>query len=136
MLISDLFNKNYVGFQRSWIKIDNDWKKVASCFQIDRLSDRNIYSNFLSPDGNYFYYIINEESDTKKEETVNGIINHEMEITYLFLKYPDSGYKFYGIFKKDIDAMKKSIENKEYRVIYKKIESKLDLTQFFNTVRR
>ncbi len=133
--VSDLFNKHYVGFQRSWIKIDNNWQRVASCFQIDRLSDRNIYSNILSPDGNCFYYIINEESDSKKEEAVNGIINHEMEVTYLFLKYPDSGYKFYGIFKKDIDAMKKSIENKEYKVIYKKIDDKLDLTQFFNIVK-
>lgn len=129
--VSDLFNKNYVGFQRSWIKIDDDWQRVANCFQIERISDRNIYSNVLSADGNCFYYLINEESDSKKEEAVRGIINHEMKKIYLFLKYPDSGYKFYGVFEKDIEAMEKSIKSKEYKVTYKKIGNKLDLTQFF-----
>lgn len=55
-----------------------------------------------------------------------------MKITFLFLKFPNAnGYKFVGVFEKDIEAMKKSIENKEYKVIYKKIDDKLDLTQFF-----
>lgn len=130
--VSDLFNKHYEGFQRSWIKLDSDWQRVAGCFQIYRASDRNVYSNVLSEDGNCFYYLINEESDVKKEEAVNGIINHEMKITYLFLKYPDTGYKFYGIFEKDIDTMKKFIADKEYKVVYKKIGDKLDLTQFFS----
>ena len=55
-----------------------------------------------------------------------------MQTTYLFLKYPDStGYKFVGVFEKDIQAMEKSIEDKEYKVVYKKIDDKLELTQFF-----
>ena len=54
-----------------------------------------------------------------------------MVITYLFQKYPDTGYKFYGVFKKDVETMKKSIEDKQYKVVYKKIDNELDLTQFF-----
>lgn len=130
--VSDLFNKHYNGFQRSWIKVDSDWQRVASCYQMSSTSDRNIYKNILTADGNYFYYLINEDSDVKKEEAVNGIIKHEMKITFLFLKYPNAtGYKFVGVFEKDIDAMKKSIENMEYKVVYKKVDDKLDLTQFF-----
>lgn len=130
--VSDLFNKHYEGFQRSWIKIDNDWKRVVGCFQMTPASDRNIYKNILTDDSNIFYYLIKEESDAKKEEAINGIINHEMKITYLFLKFPDAGgYKFIGVFEKDIEAMKKSIENKEYKVVYKRIGNELDLTQFF-----
>ena len=130
--VSDLFNKNYKGLQKSWIKVDSDWQRVASCYQMTSESDRNIYRNILTADGKYFYYLINEENDSKKEDAVNGIINHEMKITYLFLKYPESsGYKFVGVFEKDIDAMKKSIEDKEYKVVYKKISDRLELKQFF-----
>lgn len=130
--VTDLFNKHYRGFQRSWIKIDSDWQRVASCYQMPNVSDRNIYRNILTPDGKCFYYLINEDSNVKKEEVVKGIINHEMKVTFLFLKYPNSkGYKFVGIFEKDIKAMEKSIADKEYKVVYKKIDDKLDLTQFF-----
>ena len=58
-----------------------------------------------------------------------------METTYLFLKYPNSeGYKFVGIFEKDIEAMKESIATKKYMVIYKKKDDgdRLYLNQFFN----
>lgn len=131
--VTDLFNKHYTGFQRSWIKVDSDWKRIAACYQMSSMSDRNIYKNIFTSDGNCFYYLIDEKNDEKKKEAVEGIINHEMEITFLFLKYPNSiGYKFVGIFKKDNEAMQKSIEDKEYRVVYKKIDNKLDLTQFFN----
>lgn len=130
--VSDLFNKNYTGFQRSWIKVDSDWQRVASCFQMTSASDRNIYKNVLTADGSCFYFYVDEDSDVKKENAVIGCINHEMKITFLFLKFPNAnGYKFVGVFEKDIEAMKKSIENKEYKVIYKKIDDKLDLTQFF-----
>lgn len=130
--VSDLFNKNYKGFQRSWIKIDSDWHRVASCYQMTSITDRNIYKNILTSDGNCFYYLINEKSDAKKEEAVMGIINHNMKITYLFLKYPNSaGYRFVGVFKKDVEAMKKSIKDKQYKVVYSKIDDKLDLKQFF-----
>ena len=95
------------------------------------ISDRNIYRNILTADEECFYYLIKADTDAKKEEAVNGIINHEMVITYLFLKYPDTGYKFYAVFKKDVETMKKSIEDKQYKVVYKKIDNELDLTQFF-----
>lgn len=130
--VTDLFNKHYEGFQRSWIKVDSDWQRVASCYQMTSASDRNIYRNILTSDGNCFYYLINEESDAKKEDVVRGIIEHEMKITFLFLKYPNAnGYKFVGVFEKDIEAMKKSIVDKKYKVVYKKIDDKLDLMQFF-----
>mgnify|MGYP006958027243 CR=1 FL=1 len=129
--VAELFNKHYEGYQRSWVKIDDDWQRIVGCFQMSSVSDRNIYRNILTDDENCFYYLINADTNAKKEEAVNGIINHEMVITYLFLKYPDTGYKFYGVFKKDIEAMKKSIEDKEYKVVYKKIDDELDLTQFF-----
>ena len=132
--VTDLFNKHYSGFQRSWIKINNDWETVAACYQMTSNSDRNIYRNVLAEDGNCFYYLIDEESDVKKEEVVRGIIEHEMKFTYLFLKYPNmAGYKFFGIFEKNREAMEKSIKDKEYKVVYKKIGDKLDLTQFFYT---
>ncbi len=68
----------------------------------------------------------------KKEKAVMGIINHNMKITYLFLKYPNSaGYRFVGVFKKDVEAIKKSIKDKQYKVVYSKIDDKLDLKQFF-----
>lgn len=130
--VSDLFNKQYSGFQRSWIKVYDDWKIVASCYQ---MPENNLYTNMLSVDGNRFCYSLKEDNDVKKEETVKGIIEHEMETTYLFLKYPNSkGYKFVGIFEKDIDAMKESIATKKYMVIYKKKEdgNRLYLNQFFN----
>lgn len=129
--IAELFNKHYEGYQRSWIKIDGDWQRIAGCFQMSSISDRNIYRNILTADEECFYYLIKADTDAKKEEAVNGIINHEMVITYLFLKYPDTGYKFYGVFKKDVETMKKSIEDKQYKVVYKKIDNELDLTQFF-----
>lgn len=95
-------------------------------------SDKNMYKNVLTEDGQYFYYLINEASDSKKEEAVRGIINHEMKITFLFLKYPEtSGYKFVGVFEKDVEAMKKSIKTKEYKVIYKRKDTMLNLKQFF-----
>ena len=91
-----------------------------------------MYKNVLTEDGQYFYYLINEASDSKREEAVWGIVNHEMKTTFLFLKYPEtSGYKFVGVFEKDIEAMKKSIENKEYKVMYRRIATMLNLKQFF-----
>ena len=130
--VSDLFNKHYKGFQKSWIKTDSDWQRAACCYKMPSASDKNMYKNVLTEDGQYFYYLINEASDSKKEEAVRGIINHEMKITFLFLKFPKtSGYKFVGVFEKDIEAMKKSIENKEYKVIYKRIATMLNLKQFF-----
>lgn len=55
-----------------------------------------------------------------------------MKITFLFLKYPEtSGYKFVGVFEKDVEAMKKSIKTKEYKVIYKRKDTMLNLKQFF-----
>ena len=128
--VSDLFNKNYKGTQKSWIPVDSDWQRVASCYQMESSTERNIYSNIL--EGNSFYYLINAESDSEKEKAVQGIIDNNMQITYLFLKYPNSnGYKFYGVFEKDIEAMEKSIKNKKYKVVYKKVDNKLDLKQFF-----
>ena len=130
--VSDLFNKNYKGFQKSWIKIDDNWQRVACCYKMPGASYKNLYKNILTAGGEYFYYLINESSDSKKEEAVLGIINHEMKMTFLFLKYPEaSGYKFVGVFEKDVEAMKKSIENKEYKVVYKRTFTMLDLKQFF-----
>lgn len=128
--VSDLFNKNYQGFQRSWIKIYDDWEIVASCYQ---MPENNLYENMLSADGEYFCYSLKENNAQKRIEIVNGIIKHEMQITYLFLKYPEAaGYKFVGIFKKDEEAMKKSIKDEKPMVVYKKTSDRLSLKAFFN----
>ncbi len=127
--VSDLFNKQYKGFQRSWIKIYNDWKIVASCYQ---MPENNLYKNELSADGNYFYYSLKEKNNAKKEEAVKGIIKHEMETTYLFLKYPNTKrYKFVGVFEKDIAKMEKSIREKNPMVVYKKKSDKIELKSIF-----
>lgn len=131
--VSDLFNKNYKGTQKSWIPVDSDWQRVASCYQMESSTERNIYSNILTADGKCFYYFSNEDNDLKKEEKVREFIKNGMTKTYLFLKYPNStGYKFYGVFEKDVEAMEKSIKNNEYKVVYKKVDDKLELRQFFN----
>ena len=128
--VSDLFNKNYRGFQKSWIKIFNDWKIVASCYQ---MPENKIYKNELSEDGQYFYYSLKEDNPIKKELAVDGIINHEMEITYLFLKNSrKDGYKFVGVCKKDIDKMNKYKKEHKYLIVYKKIDDRLYLDKFFN----
>lgn len=128
--VSDLFNKHYKGFRRSWIKIYDDWKTVASCF---KMPENTLYKNTLSSDGNTFYYSLKENNHINKKSAVTSIINHEMQTTYLFLKYPNTtGYKFIGVFEKDVDAMRKSIDKCEYKVIYNKISNRLNLKQFFN----
>ena len=74
-----------------------------------------------------------EDNPIKKELAVDGIINHEMEITYLFLKNSrKDGYKFVGVFKKDIDKMNKYKKEHKYLIVYKKIDDRLYLDKFFN----
>lgn len=128
--VSDLFNKNYKAFQKSWIKVFNNWKIVACCFQ---MPEHKIYKNELSVDGQYFYYSLKEDNPIKKEMAVDGIINHEMEITYLFLKNPaEGGYKFVGVFEKDIAKMNEYKKEQKYLVVYKKVNDRLYLNDFFN----
>ena len=77
-------------------------------------------------------YIRKEKNNAKKEEAVKGIIKHEMETTYLFLKYPNTKrYKFVGVFEKDIAKMEKSISEKNPMVVYKKKADKIELKSFF-----
>lgn len=79
-----------------------------------------------------FTILLKKKTMQKKEEAVKGIIKHEMETTYLFLKYPNTKrYKFVGVFEKDIAKMEKSIREKNPMVVYKKKSDKIELKSIF-----
>lgn len=121
--VTDLFHKNYKGWQRSWIQIADDWSTVASCYQ---MPENNLYMNELSRDGKTFSYMLKENNLAKKRELIQGIIEHPMKTTYLFLKFPwAKGYKFVGIFEKDTEKMEELKNTDNPKVVYKRVSTQL-----------
>lgn len=130
--ITNLFNKNYKGYQRGDFKTGFD-NEIVWCPTLylengdERKYKNNNWINRISEDHSYIY----ERKKENNDEAVEYALENENQfIRFVFPRYKDpSGelmYKYRGKFVLD-----KELTKKEQCKVWKKIGDKIDLTKYF-----
>lgn len=128
--VSDLFNKNYSGFQKGCFDDKKEGKILVWCPKLKfEKTDNGQWDIFISADGNTI-----EESSKLEKFNFKGYIdafNQGYTTRYVFAKFRDSSgidmYRFRGIFKLNVERTKK-----EEKAIWVKIGEEIDLSEYFN----
>ena len=135
--VSELFNKGYKANQKVYFKtvIDNEYvccPKLKLEESNKNEFKNNPYINTITSDKKYiFEYRVKDPIGF-----VNEMLKlHFNEIRIMFPKYKDETgmmmYRFRGIYIFDIEATKNTLKSGENRIVWRKIDNKLDLRKYF-----
>ena len=135
--VSDLFNMGYKDGSQVTFKHTGFANEYFWCPKL-KLNDNDYgksvpYTNEITLDGKYIY----ESAKEKNVKFVNDILKDPTQIRFVFGYYRDSSgenmYKFRGVFELDIDTTKQMIENKTYKRVWRKTNSRFEIKKYFSS---
>ena len=135
--VSELFNKGYKASQKVYFKTGFENEHVCCPkLQLEESEQNefknNPYINTITSDKEYIF----EYRVIDPIGFVNDMLKYHMgEVRIMFPKYKDETgimmYRFRGIYIFDINATKETLKSGHNRVVWKKIDNKLDLSKYF-----